>query len=175
MMMSPRTRKFALAVHLSFSVGWIGAIVAFLPLAVIGLTSQDVRLVRGVYLTMELSVRFAIVPLAFGSLLTGVIQSLGTPWGLFRHYWTVFSLGLTILATIVLLEQSTMFRSLATRGADTLVPDAELLGMRSPRPLIHALGGLVVLLVIHVLNIYKPRGLTPWGRRKLEKAPEGDA
>jgi len=32
--------------------------------------------------------------------------------------------------------------------------------------LLHAGGGLLVLLVITVLNMYKPRGLTPYGWRK---------
>jgi|SRR5258706_11498124 hypothetical protein len=39
-------------------------------------------MVRAAYLAMELIARFVIVPLAFASLLTGLIQFLGTPVGL---------------------------------------------------------------------------------------------
>ena len=46
---------------------------------------------------------FVIVPLAIASLLTGVVQALATPWGLFRHYWVVIKLFLTVFATLVLL------------------------------------------------------------------------
>jgi hypothetical protein len=46
---------------------------------------------------------FVLVPLSLASLLTGLVQSLGTPWGLFRHYWVLFKLLINVLATIVLL------------------------------------------------------------------------
>jgi hypothetical protein len=48
---------------------------------------------------MELVGWAVLVPLALASFVTGVVLSDGTPWGLFRHYWVVISLGLTILAT----------------------------------------------------------------------------
>lgn len=169
MPMGPGLRKFALAVHLAFSVGWLGAVLAFLPLAIVGLTSQDPQMVRGAYLTMDLSVRFVIVPLALASLLTGVIQSLGTAWGLLRHYWVLLSLVLSVFANIVLLQQLETFRYLAGVAADTTLSGAELLEVRSLRPVVHAGGGLAVLLVIQVLNVYKPQGMTRYGRRKRDE------
>jgi hypothetical protein len=103
MTMTTGVRKFALTAHVTSSVGLLGSIAAFLALAIAGLTSQDIKMVRAAYLAMELIARFVIVPLAFASLLTGLIQSLGTPWGLFRHYWVVVKLLLTVFATVVLL------------------------------------------------------------------------
>ena len=41
---------------------------------------------RGAYLAMDLIGWFVIVPLSLASLLTGLVQALGTTWGLFRHY-----------------------------------------------------------------------------------------
>jgi hypothetical protein len=38
MAMTPRLRKFALTAHVTSSVGWLGAVAAFLALAVAGLT-----------------------------------------------------------------------------------------------------------------------------------------
>ncbi|MGH3928964.1 MAG: DUF2269 domain-containing protein, partial [Pseudonocardiaceae bacterium] len=84
MVMTPRLRKFVLTAHVTTTVGWLGAVVVFLALAVIGLTSQDAQTVRGAYLVMEPAAWFVLVPLAFASLLTGLVQALGTPWGLFR-------------------------------------------------------------------------------------------
>ena len=95
MTMTHGLRKFALTAHVTFSVGLLGSIAAFLALAVAGLTSQNGQMVRAAYPAMELIARFVIVPFAFGSLLTGIIQSLGTTWGLFRHYWVVIKLLLT--------------------------------------------------------------------------------
>ena len=103
MTMAPGLRKFALTAHIISSVGLLGAIAGFLALAVAGLTSPNDQTVRAAYLAMELIARFVIVPLAFASLLVGLIQSLGTPWGLFRHYWVLVKLLLTVFATIVLL------------------------------------------------------------------------
>ena len=80
-------RKFALTAHVTFSVGWLGAVIAYLALAIVGLMTRDVSLARAVYLSLELIGWLVIVPLSFAALLTGLVQSLGTPWGLLRYYW----------------------------------------------------------------------------------------
>src|ERR671923_2401447 len=103
MTMTPGLRKLALAAHLTCSLGWIGAVVAYLALGVAAATSQDAQTVRAAWIAMELTGWYAIVPLALASLLTGLLMALGTKWGLFRHYWVVFSLVLTTLAAAVLL------------------------------------------------------------------------
>jgi hypothetical protein len=106
MIMPPRVRKLALTAHLTVSVGWTGAVVAYLALGVAAATSQDAPTVRAAWIAMELTGWYVIVPLALASLLTGLVMALGTKWGLFRHYWVLFSLVLTILATVVLLTPS---------------------------------------------------------------------
>ncbi|HEY4654326.1 MAG TPA: hypothetical protein VIH22_07425, partial [Cyclobacteriaceae bacterium] len=103
MTLTPVLRKFALTTHITFSVGWFGAVAGFLALAVAGLTSGDAQIVRSAYLSMELIGWFIIVPACLGALLSGIIQSLGTQWGLFQHYWVLVKLLLTIAATIILL------------------------------------------------------------------------
>ena len=103
MIMARRLRKFALAAHLAFAVGWIGAVAGYIALDVAAATSQDAQMLRAGYLAMELTAWYVIVPLALASLLTGLVMSLGTKWGLFRHYWVLISLLLTIIATVVLL------------------------------------------------------------------------
>src|SRR5438105_6395042 len=103
MTMTPSLRKFALIVHLIFSVGWIGAVFAYMALGISSMTSLDVQTVRAAWIAMELTGWFVIVPLALAALLTGLVMSVGTPWGLFRHYWVLISLVLTIFCTVVLL------------------------------------------------------------------------
>jgi hypothetical protein len=98
-----RVRKLALTTHVASSVGWLGAVAAFLALAIAGLTGQNEQLGRAAYLAMHMTTWFVIVPLSFAALLTGLVQSLGTNWGLFRHYWVMAKLVLTVLATIILL------------------------------------------------------------------------
>jgi hypothetical protein len=161
MIMTPRIRKLALTAHVSSSVGWLGAVAAFLALAVIGVTSQDAQTVRGVYLVMEPAAWHVLVPLALASLLTGLVQSLGTVWGLFRHYWVLFKLLITLFATVVLLMYMGTFRSMAGVAADQR---ADLGLVRNASPMIHAALALLVLLVATVLAVYKPRGMTPYGQ-----------
>ena len=163
MTMPPGARKLALTAHVTASVGWLGAIIVFLGLAVVGLTSQDAQTVRAAYLVMEPAARLVLVPLSFASLVTGVVLSLGTAWGLFRHYWIVFKLVITVFATIVLLIYMKTFRSMAGVAAD---PSADLAMVRNASPLLHAALALLVLVAATVLAVYKPRGLTPYGRRQ---------
>ena len=166
MTMPPPLRKFALTAHVTSSVGWLGAVVVFLALAVVGLTSQDAQTVRGAYLVMEPAAWFVLVPLAFASLLTGIVQSLGTMWGLFRHYWVLFKLLITVFATIVLLIYMQTFSFMAGVAADS---SADLGAVRNASPTLHAALALLVLLVATVLAVYKPRGMTRYGWRKQQK------
>src|SRR3989304_3981275 len=103
MTMTPGLRKLALTVHLTFSVGWIGAVVAYLALGVSAVTSRDAQTGRAAWTAMELIGGFVIVPLALASLCTGLLMALGTSWGLFRHYWVLISFVLTVFSILVLL------------------------------------------------------------------------
>ena len=164
--MTPRLRKFALTVHLTFSVGWIGAVVAFLALVLAAMTSQEAETLRAAWIAMERIGWLAIVPLALGSLLTGLVMALGTRWGLFRHYWVLISLVLTVLATGVLLGNMRAVSFFAALAAGTDGGDIGRLRGGLPSELLHAGVGLLVLLAIEVLNVYKPSGMTAYGRRK---------
>jgi hypothetical protein len=161
-------RKFALTAHVVSSVGWLGTVVVFLALALVGLTSEDAETVRGAYLVMESAGWFVLVPLALASLVTGLVQALGTTWGLFRHYWVVFKLLINLFATLALLMYMQTLGSLADLAADAR---ADLDAVRSPSPLLHAAAALLLLLTATVLAVYKPRGLTPYGRRRHAARP----
>lgn len=161
--MRPGVRKLGLTAHVTSSVGWLGAVVVFLAHAIIGMASQDPPTVRGVYLVMEPTARFVLIPLAFASLLTGVVQSLGTGWGLFQHYWIVVKLLMTASATIILLAYMETFRAMAAVAADQT---ADLALVRNASPVVHAVLAFVLLLIATVLAVYKPWGMTPYGRAK---------
>ena len=167
MIMPPGVRKLALTLHVTASVGWLGAVAAFLALAVVGMTSRDDRTVRGAYLVMEPAARLILLPLAYASLITGLIQSLGTTWGLFRHYWVLFKLVINVIATVILTSYMATFRHMAGVAAG---PNADLSAVRNASPVLHATLALFVLLVATVLAIYKPRGVTPYGWRKQREA-----
>ena len=73
--------KRHLTVHITSTLSWLGAIGGFLALAIAGLRSNDLQLVRSTYLAMELIGWYVLV--RYASLLTGLIMSLGTTWGYF--------------------------------------------------------------------------------------------
>ena len=167
MTMGPRLRKLALAVHLTSSVGWVGAVLAYLPFDVTVATSQDPRTLRVAWMAMGMVAVWGIVPLAVASLLTGLVMALGTKWGLFRHWWVLISFLLTVGATLVLSSEIRVIIASAAVAADPTMSDSQLRGLTTTLP--HSVGGLVVLLVVQVLNIYKPQGMTPYGWRKQQE------
>ena len=169
--MPPAVRRFMLVVHVACSVGWLGAVATSLTLGVIGLTA-DGELVRAVYLTLEPLGWYVLVPLSFASLLTGLVQSLGTAWGLFRHYWVLIKLLMNLFATGVLLLYMQTLTRLADR-AETAARADETTGLADPSPVLHSAAAVGLLLVATVLSIYKPRGMTGYGQRLGLRRPAG--
>ncbi len=165
MTMAPSLRKFALTAHVVSSVGWLGAVVVFLGLSIAGMTSQHPETVRGAYLAMESIGLFVLVPFSVASLLTGLVQSLATKWGLIRHYWVVAKLLINVLASLILLIYTQTLASLAA----TASADGDLGLLRSPSPVLHAIAGLVLLLAAAALSVYKPRGMTRYGWHKQQE------
>jgi hypothetical protein len=165
MTMTPRFNKFALTAHITFSVGWLGAIVAYLALAIAGLTVHNAQMVRAVYLSMELIGWYVIVPFSLAALLTGLVEALGTQWGLLRHYWILVKFLLTTGGTIVLLRHMQAVSRMSGAAAETALSSADFRALRI-QLVVHAAGGLLVLLAATTLSVYKPWGMTPYGRRK---------
>lgn len=156
-----------LVCHVISSVGSLGAVACFLVLALVALGSEDFRTALSPYVAMESVARLVIVPLVFASLLTGLVQALGTTWGLFRHYWVLAKFLLTVLTALVLLLQLEIIDHVAAAAIEGALADADLLSLRRSL-VVHAAGGIVVLITTTVLSIYKPRGLTRHGWRKQQ-------
>ena len=165
-MLPPALRRFTFTTHITFSLGWLGAALAFLALAVIGFTSDDPVKVRGAYLLMAPAAWFVLVPLAHASLLSGIVLSLGTTWGLFRYYWVVLKLGIAVFATVILLIYMGTFRQMAGVAAD---PVLDLAVVRNASPIVHAILALLLLVAATVLGVYKPFGPTAYGERRLQE------
>lgn len=161
MTMGPRLRKLTLTAHTSCSAGWLGGVAALVPLAVVGMTGRQPQVVRTVDLGLDRIGWFVLVPLSLASLLTGLVLSLGTEWGLFRHYWVVAKLALNLFGAGALLEYMLQLDTSLGR----LAPMARGGDMGIPR----FAGALALLLVAVVLSVYKPRGVTPYGWWKLRR------
>jgi hypothetical protein len=174
MMMQAPLRKLALTAHVVASVGWLGAVTSFLALAIAGLASQDGQLVHAAYVAMNFLGWFVIVPLSFASPLTGIVQSLGTSWGLFRYYWVFIKFVMTIPATALLLVHMRPVGHLAQVVTETTLSHGILAGMRIQLTA-DAGAALVVLVITTALSIYKPGGLTAYGRTRFRLPPAVDS
>ena len=166
--MTPRTRKIVLTLHIIVAIGWLGAVAGFLALGIMGLTSQDPEVIRGNYLAMDQISRFVIIPMSFATLATGLSQALGSQWGLFRYYWILIKFSLVVFAIFALLMHqfgpiSEAARSVTGATADTLLgPGFESLKIELVRAPALA---IVLLLTAASLGMFKPWGLTPYGKR----------
>ena len=185
MLMTSSIRRLALTTHVTSSVGWFGAVASFLVLAIVGVTNQNAQTVRVAYIAMELVTWGVIVPFSLAALLTGIVQSLGTTWGLFRHYWVVFKLLINVFALFLLVEYTKSLAGLAGRAARPglsgdagfagragypVLPGADLHMLQDPGHIVHSAGGLAVLITATALAVYKPRGMTRrWQRQQLEQ------
>jgi hypothetical protein len=171
--MTPRLRKFALTAHVTSSVGWLGTVASFQALAIAALTSREPEIVRGSYLAMELTGWYVIVPFCLASLVTGLILSLGTPWGLFRHYWVLVKFLITVVSALVLFGFTQTLSSLGDRAADATLSMYELRDL-TQSPVLHSGGGLLAIFVATILAVYKPWGMTRYGRRERDTGVRPD-
>ena len=167
MIMTPSLRKFALPAHIISSVGFPGAVACFLSLAIAGLVSRDAQIVGAAYVAMASITWFVILPLSFIAPLTGIVSSLGTSWGLFRHYWVLVKLLMTIPSTAILMVHMQPIRRMADVAAKATVSAADF---GAQIQLTVASGAAVlVLIVATALSVYKPRGVIQYGWRKQQE------
>lgn len=162
MVVGQKLRKGLLVLHISVSAGWIGAVLAFLAVAAGTQQAASPEAGQAALSTMATIGWTVLVPLSLASLVTGILQSLVTPWGLVRHYWVLAKLLITVVATAVLLV---FMQGFGHGGGDAgglhgNTPDSSAI--------LHASGGLVLLVLAVLLSVYKPRGLTGWGLRKAQ-------
>jgi hypothetical protein len=171
--MSPRARKVALTGHIISSVGWMGAVGCFLALAIVGIATGNAAYMRAAYLSMKVTGWWVVMPLSLLSSLTGVVQALGTPWGMFKHYWVSIKFWLSVIAASVLLlhlDPTNRLAALAVQAPEALESSREI----RYQLLADAGAALLVLALITVLAVFKPRGLTRYGHRHRIASPNGE-
>jgi len=166
-MMKPALRKFMLTSHITFAVGWFGAVAAFLALAVAGLFSEDANIIRSSYVSMELIGWLVIVPFFLVTLFPGIFHSATTPCGFFNDYWVAVMLILTVISTLVLFLHMKPISYLGEMALKQTFSASELRGLRI-QLIADAGAALLVLLATTAISVYKPWGLTSFGQQKLQ-------
>ena len=148
-----RAHKVALTAHILTAVGWFGlaVVVAFCGLA--AAASDDRVLASALYRTME-TAPWLSIPAGLAAVATGVLLGLGTSFGLVRHWWVVVKI---VIAAAVIVTDAVLVGHVAH--------DA-VAGRVGPPLYGSTIAHVVVLAIATVLSVFKPRGRTPWGRRR---------
>src|SRR5436190_9564775 len=165
--MNQTLRKLSLTTHVIVSVGWLGAVAAYLALAIAGLTTQEQEIARAAYISMAVIGKYVILPLGLLTLVAGLVHALGTSWGLFRYWWILVKFALTTGATAVLLMHLSAVTQMSSLAMNSSLSATDFRPLRM-QLVLHAAGGLLVLLAATILSVYKPWGLTPYGRRTAQ-------
>ncbi|MGP3926134.1 2Fe-2S iron-sulfur cluster-binding protein [Streptomyces sp. 8N616] len=165
-----RARKVWLMLHIGFSVSWLGLSLAMAVMSVVGLTADDHGTRRTAYDIMHLFDLTLVIPSMALALITGVVVSVGTPWGLIRHWWVllkfVIALSLPLFAAF--------FEHKWIKELQALEPSQEPGG--TGLALVVCLVVFTVLLWTAVfLSVFKPGGRTRWGRRAAAARSAGSS
>lgn len=154
-------RTALLTLHIIVSVGWNG--VAFCQLVLASTAAIDPDLRHPAYELMHVIDRTLNIPLALLTLITGVVLSVKTRWGLLRHWWIVVKLSITVVAVI---SGGAVIRTLIVASAKHSATAAA--GYPAQTVALVVCGTVMNLLFITatVLSTTKPWGRTPRGRRE---------
>jgi hypothetical protein len=143
----------ALILHVLASVGWFGIAVGVVIIAAMAGTAADESFAHDLYRVLAASPRVSVTAGLLG-IATGMVVSLGTRWGLIRHWWVVVKI---LIAVAVVATDAVLVSTIASDAMATGRPAPPLFGATSAH--------IVVLVIATALSVIKPRGLTPWGRR----------
>lgn len=162
--MRPVLHKLTLTAHVAVSVGWLGAAIAYLTLAVTALRTNDLEEARASFQVLQTVAWFAIVPLCLAASATGLVQALATEWGLVRYHWIIAKLLLTAVGTAILLGHIPAIERMSAIAADKS-SSLDTVGRLPAQLVVHATGGVILLVAIATISVFKPWGKTRFGRR----------
>lgn len=153
--LKPPVRRALLVVHVAVSVSWLGLTLGLLTLGITAYTTGDPTLTEASYRAMKVFSDWLLVPVVVTTLVSGLVLSLGTPWGLARHRWVWIKFWITLVtgaATVFALRPGIVHA--ASSGG---VPDSSLVAAPSV--------ATAAYLFMTVISVLKPWGLTRRGRR----------
>lgn len=94
---SPRGVAWLKTLHLAFVCLWVGGALGVMVVQNGGGTAEALH---GRDVAARLVDDFVVIPGAMGSLLTGLIYSLFTPWGFFKHRWVAVKWFITLYGVL---------------------------------------------------------------------------
>lgn len=165
----PAGLKWLKAAHLLFICMWVGGALGILFLQ--NFLRAPGAALYGIDLSARLVDDLVVIPGAIGSLVSGLLYSLFTPWGFFRHRWVAVKWGITLYGVLF----GTFFlgpwlSSLAPLSGELGAAAIGNYGYMRAKTLNSFWGGFQVLTLLFALFISV---LKPWGANAARRPPGG--
>ncbi|MBW5421935.1 DUF2269 domain-containing protein [Streptomyces sp. BG9H] len=170
MKLSRPARRATLVVHVVGAACWLGLTLGLVALALTAITTDSATATEAAVRSMKVFADWLVLPLALLTLVSGLLLSLGTQWGLARHRWVYTKFWLTLATTTawVFALRPGIDDSVATVTAGHPITDtADLIA----GPLV----SLGAYLFMTVLSVLKPWGLTRRGRKQRDQKRRASA
>lgn len=159
-------RKWLVTIHLLFSAIMLGMSFVFLVLSIVAGTTNDEGVFKACYSIMHLLSKTTIRFSTIGTLVTGILLSVLTPWGLFKHYWIIVKEAVTFLTILIgpvgmymwTLKAVTLTSS---EGMNALLDQGFTID--SMQLWIGIILQIVSLVGLFIISVFKP-----WGTRKQQ-------
>lgn len=166
--LSKRPRQALVAVHVVVSAAWLGIAVMFVVLSLLALRAANVRDVQTIYETMALFDQTMLPMANMAATTTGFALGVTTKWGIVRHWWVTIKvvLSFAVLGIAFGFLHDALVRA-AAQAAQLAATGGAMADITTSGRVVVAgfMLALVSLVGAMLLSLYKPRGLTPWGRR----------
>ncbi|MET7368291.1 DUF2269 domain-containing protein [Streptomyces sp. NPDC005566] len=147
-------RRSLLVAHVAVSVSWLGLTVGLLALGLAAFLTGDSSMTEAATRSMKVFGDWLVVPVALLSLLSGLVLSLGTPWGLARHRWVWTKFWLTLVTA-----------GLSIFSLRPGIDEAAAQGSADINLVIAPSVATATYLFITAISVLKPWGPTRRGRR----------
>lgn len=155
-------KQWLKSIHLIVSVIWVGAAIAMnvLRFAWTPATDSDLYAVDHAILLMD---NWIVVPAAWLSLLTGLLESWLTSWGFFKYRWVI----LKWIGTIAMMIYAPLFLAGWDRSIQAISKVEGLMALQNPLylqyRLYYTISGLTFIALLIFLSVIST--LKPWARK----------
>jgi len=151
-------KKWWLSAHILFSAIWLGVTVTFLILCISVLNTNDGQVIKAYYTSMLRLEQTAGRASLIGTVITGLLLSILTKWGLFRFYWIITK----EIITLICLALGFIFIYYWTLNGIHLSADSinEDFITNHYQLMIWIIIQVSLLAILFIISVFKP-----WGQR----------
>lgn len=154
------TKRWLTALHLLFSAILLGNTVVFIVLSIVAASTDQRNVLEACVTVMHVLSTTSVRASTIGVVVTGVLLSVMTKWGLFQFYWILLKEGMTLVVIGIAIFGLYFWTLQAVSGIshDQAVP---FFTSNNLQLFVGIILLALLLAAMFVISIFKP-----WGRRK---------